>query len=64
MILLLLLGVFAANMLVGTAVLCAIDDKEQSLFRWFSGCPSSIAWFAQPLTLTAWPILVWLRFKK
>ena len=54
-----ILGGFLANMIIGASVWAAIDDDQQSLLRWYHECPPQIAWLAQPLALTAWPIVLW-----
>ncbi len=54
-----ILGGFLANMIIGASVWAAIDDDQQSLLRWYHECPPQIAWLAQPLALTAWPIALW-----
>ena len=51
------------NMIIGAAVWSLIDDKEHHLYKWYNECPSQIAWVAQPLVLTAWPIGLYLWFK-
>ncbi len=52
-----ILGV-AAWYLVGVVVLGGIDTSERDLLRWYQSCPEEIAWFAQPLALTLWPVVV------
>ena len=59
-----ILGGFLANMIIGVSVWAAIDDDQQSLLRWYNECPPQIAWLAQPLALTAWPIVLWFWRKK
>ena len=59
-----ILGGFLANMIIGASVWAAIDDDQQSLLRWYHECPPQIAWLAQPLALTAWPIVLWFWRKK
>lgn len=51
------------NFLLGAIVLPAIDNKKQSLFNWYNACPDGIAWFAQPLVLFFWPVVMWFWFK-
>lgn len=53
----------AVNFIVGGIVFVSIDDKEQTLFKWYESCPSKIAWFAQPGVLFFWPIVVWYWYK-
>ena len=57
-----LVGIIA-NMAIGAGVYAALD-RDGDLFRWYKECPPSIAWFAQPLVLTLWPVgavLYWTR---
>jgi hypothetical protein len=57
-----LVGIMA-NMVVGAGVYAALD-RDGDLFRWYKECPARIAWFAQPLFLTFWPIgaaIHWMR---
>ena len=61
------LGVWAWY-LVGVVILDCIDTPERDLLRWYQSCPEEIAWFAQPLALTLWPVVAALflyrRFSK
>ena len=59
-----ILGVLAGNIFFGATVLAAIDDEKQSLFAWFKDCPLQIAFFAQPLTLTFWPVVLWFWWRR
>lgn len=52
------------NAVIGCAVYTAIDDDEQSMFKWYSKCPDDISWFAQPLFLEIWPIMLVVYFKR
>lgn len=61
---LMILGGIACNLLIGAAVHTAADDEDQRLYRWYTTCPTRIAWFACPLVLMAWPIGLWLWWKK
>ena len=60
---LLILGGIVANMVIGSGVWAAMDDKEQRLYRWYKDCPTPIAWLMQPIVLTAWPVGLWFWWK-
>lgn len=47
------------NALIGAVVWATIDDKQQSLLAWYKSCPAEISWFAQPLALSLWPVVLW-----
>ena len=53
-----------ANSLLGAVVWTLIDDSDRSYYRWFVSCPPRIAWFAQPLVLTAWPVGLWFHWRR
>ncbi len=48
---------------VGVMVLAAVDTREEIL-EWFKSCPKEISWWARPLALTAWPVMVWMYYKR
>lgn len=52
---------FTAYFFAGVVALAA-GDNDRAILRWFDSCPSSIAWFMQPVALAAWPVMVivWL----
>jgi len=52
------------NFFIGACILAAIDDENQSLFNWYISCPKEIAWGAQPVVLTFWPVVLWFWFKR
>lgn len=56
-----ILMAFSFNMVIGAAVLAAIDDDGNSLYNWYMDCPLWL--FGQPLVLTFWPILLYLHYK-
>ena len=56
---LLILGALASNIVIGACVWVAIDDADQRYFQWFASCPPHIAFVAQPIVLSAWPVGVW-----
>jgi hypothetical protein len=51
------------NMVVGGAVWVALDDEDESLYKWYSSCPPKVAWFVQPLVLTLWPVGLFFYYK-
>lgn len=54
-------GLFLFNMIVGAGVWAAIDDEAKSFYHWYNTCPREIAWIAQPLILTLWPVALYIR---
>ena len=50
----LLLG-FIAWIVIGAAILSAMDDERQSLLQWAKECPVGGA----PAVMLAWPVVVW-----
>lgn len=52
------------NAVIGAGVWAAIDHPDQRLYRWYHDCPKRIAWFAQPIVLSAWPVGLWLWFRE
>jgi hypothetical protein len=59
-------GVFLAfwvNTAFGLLVWTWSDDKRCRLHQWYASCPKDIAWFAQPLALSLWPMAFWMRFR-
>ena len=53
-----------ANMIVGAGVWAVIDDRDKRLYSWYKDCQPKVVWLAQPLVLTAWPIGLWLWWKR
>lgn len=54
-----ILGVLAANMVLGAAVWASIDDEQQQLLAWFKECPPPFSILVQPMVLSAWPVGLW-----
>ena len=52
------------NMVLGAAVWVAIDDKEQRFYKRYERCPPQVSWFLQPMILTAWPVGLWLWWRR
>lgn len=50
------IGIWLLWFIVGCAVLSAIDDADQRLFKWASSCPLPGGYV---LTVTMWPIIFW-----
>lgn len=46
--------------LIGCVVLAIIDDKDRRLFKWAKDCPIP---FGYELTVTAWPVILWLWWR-
>ena len=57
-------AVVLIDMIVGAAIWAAVDDKQQRLLNWYSGCPRNISFFAQPFVLMAWPVALWVLYKR
>lgn len=58
-----LLGI-SIYLIVGAGVWAAIDDDAQSFYHWYKSAPQRLAWLAQPIVLCAWPIALWLRYRR
>jgi hypothetical protein len=51
---------FSLNLVVGSFVWSGIDTEDKQMYNWYKDCPRKVAWFAQPLVLTLWPVGLWL----
>ena len=55
---------FGVNAFIGAVVWAALDCEDERFYHWYKSCPPEIAWFAQPLVLTLWPVAVYLWWKE
>ena len=58
------LALFYANTLIGCLAWALVDGEDGDIGRWFDNCPKEIAWFAQPIVLTVWPIAIWVYWTR
>lgn len=59
------LGFLIGNALVGAAVLAAIDDEDEQLYKWCASA-NQMGFFGtlvQFVTLHAWPVVLWLWWR-
>lgn len=59
---LIILILFAINMIIGAIVWVCIDDGNQSLYKWYKQAPIPI--ITQPLILTFWIFGVYFKIKR
>lgn len=59
-----IIGALIVNLVIGAAVWSLVDDESQRYLSWFKSCPARIAFFAQPLVLSAWPVGLWFWYRR